>query len=263
MKSRVILAFAAACSAIPLQNLQVRDNTTVGISSSLLESFKLYANFTSASYCTSNEDPASTPDTAITCPATVCPLVEAHNATSIVEFGSNDTTLTGIKGYVALDPVLQTITISFAGSGATIRNWLTDFTFAQIPSPLCANCWIHSGFATAWSERRSVVLAAVSSALAANPDFSIVVTGHSIGAAVATLAATELRNLGHSVSTYTFGSPRVGNAAFASFVTAAGSNFRMTHVNDPVPQLPPTWLGYQHTSPEYWLSGSGGSSDAM
>ena len=28
----------------------------------------------------------------------------------------------------------------------------------------------------------------------------------------------------------------------------------MTHVNDPIPQLPPTWIGYQHTSPEYWLA---------
>lgn len=28
----------------------------------------------------------------------------------------------------------------------------------------------------------------------------------------------------------------------------------MTHFNDPVPQIPPTWVGYEHTSPEYWLS---------
>lgn len=89
-------------------------------------------------------------------------------------------------------------------------------------------------------------------------------TGHSIGGAVATLAAAELRSTGLKVDTYTFGSPRVGNTAFASFVTGTGqqgTNFRMTHENDPVPQLPPTWIGYQHTSPEFWLTGGNATSD--
>ena len=42
---------------------------------------------------------------------------------------------------------------------------------------------------------------------------------------------------------------------FANFVTAqAGSKFRITHLNDPVPKLPPILLGFRHVSPEYWLS---------
>lgn len=53
---------------------------------------------------------------------------------------------------------------------------------------------------------------------------------------------------------YTVGSPRVGNLAFAEFVTAqAGDEYRATHYDDPVPRLPPIVLGYFHTSPEYWL----------
>lgn len=41
-----------------------------------------------------------------------------------------------------------------------------------------------------------------------------------------------------------------------SFVTAQpGSESRVTHLDDPVPRLPPIVLGYRHTSPEYWLSG--------
>lgn len=53
---------------------------------------------------------------------------------------------------------------------------------------------------------------------------------------------------------YTVGSPRVGNLAFAEFVTAqAGNEYRATHYDDPVPRLPPIVLGYYHTSPEYWL----------
>lgn len=168
--------------------------------------------------------------------------------------------MTNIKGFVALDPVKSLVVVAFAGSGATVRNWLADFAFIQVPYGLsgCDSCWIHSGFSTGWSERRAVVLEAVTSALATNPSYSLVITGHSIGAAIATLAAAELRSMNHSVDTYTFGSPRVGNSAFATFVTnqapGLGQNYRMTHFNDPVPQIPPIWVGYEHTSPEYWLS---------
>ncbi|KAF8851752.1 alpha/beta-hydrolase [Acephala macrosclerotiorum] len=88
--------------------------------------------------------------------------------------------------------------------------------------------------------------------MADNPTYSLIITHHSIGAAIATLAA-ELRNMNYIIDTYTFGSPRVGNTAFANFVTnqslSLGNNYGMTHLNDPVPQLPTTWIGYQHTSP--------------
>jgi hypothetical protein len=127
------------------------------------------------------------------------------------------------------------------------------------------SCWIHSGFDLGWSERRSVVLDAVTTALSTYPSYSLILTGHSIGAGVATLAGAELRSMNYSADIYTFGSPRVGNAAFAIFVTSQspqlGENYRMTHENDPVPQLSPTWIGYQHTSPEYWLTNGTDTTD--
>lgn len=53
---------------------------------------------------------------------------------------------------------------------------------------------------------------------------------------------------------YTVGSPRVGNLDYVEFVTGqAGSEYRATHYDDPVPRLPPIVLNYFHTSPEYWL----------
>jgi hypothetical protein len=71
--------------------------------------------------------------------------------------------------------------------------------------------------------------------------------------------------MNYSADTYTYGSPRVGNTVFATFVTnqapKLGGNYRMTHVNDPVPQLPPTWIGYEHTSPEYWLANGTDTAD--
>lgn len=122
---------------------------------------------------------------------------------------------------------------------------------------------MHTGFAAAWVEVGSSVLSGVAAAKAANPGYSIVATGHSLGGAVATLAAAYLRKAGNAVDLYTFGSPRVGNSAFADFVSAqAGSEIRVTHVDDPVPRLPPLLFGYRHTSPEYWLSTGSGTTTA-
>jgi triacylglycerol lipase len=66
--------------------------------------------------------------------------------------------------------------------------------------------------------------------------------GHSLGAALATLAAR--RRPPHAV--YTFGSPRVGNQAFASALGAAAV-YRVVNGADVVTTLPPESLGYRHT----------------
>jgi hypothetical protein len=152
------------------------------------------------------------------------------------------------------------LVVAFSGSGNTIRNWVTDFTSIQVPYnlPGCVSCWIHSGFDLGWSEHRAAILDAIIQALATHLNFSLIITGHSIRAGVATLAGAELSSMNFSADAYAFSSPRVRNDIFTKFVTALspqlGKNYRMTHENDPVPQLPPAWIGYQHTSPEYWFA---------
>lgn len=60
---------------------------------------------------------------------------------------------------------------------------------------------------------------------------------------------------GGACELYTFGSPRVGNMAFVEFVSAQeGNEYRMTHLDDPIPRLPGHQFGYYHTNVEYWLS---------
>lgn len=98
-------------------------------------------------------------------------------------------------------------------------------------------------------------MTAVKAAKAKHPSYSVVVTGHSLGGAVATIAGAYIRAAGIPCDIYSYGSPRVGNSKFVNFVNGqAGSHYRTTHTNDPVPRFPSEWLGYRHSGTEFWLS---------
>lgn len=164
-----------------------------------------------------------------------------------------------IFGYVATDPTRSLVVVAFRGTDS-VRNWIANVKIALVDTPICSSCKVHDGFNTAWFERQPAVVAAIRSAQAKNPSYKVVITGHSLGAAVATVGGAYLRSIGINCDIYTYGSPRVGNDYFANYVssTSQGSTSRITHLTDPVPHLPPggtiAWLtDYYHTSPEYWL----------
>ncbi len=103
------------------------------------------------------------------------------------------------------------------------------------------------------------ILAAVQTLLNQYSASSVVLTGHSLGAALALLNAvylplhlppdTRVRTIG-------YGMPRVGNRAFADYVDAThggGDSGDVTHVNnqeDPIPTVPGRFLGFVHPSGE-------------
>ena len=82
----------------------------------------------------------------------------------------------------------------------------------------------------------------------------LIVTGHSLGGALAILCTADLKNLFGNVDlTYTFGQPRVGNDAFASWFQAVHPNvYRLIDYADVVPHLPPSNLGFLHGSHQIW-----------
>jgi Lipase (class 3) len=72
---------------------------------------------------------------------------------------------------------------------------------------------------------------------------TIVFTGHSLGGAVATIAAAEcaerFKKEGKEIECHTFGSPRVGNKNFVKwFNKNIEKNWRVFNADDPVPLLP-------------------------
>ena len=84
------------------------------------------------------------------------------------------------------------------------------------------------------------------------------ICGHSLGGAMATICAGRCL-LSHidtnPAELYTFGSPRVGNRRYVSFVNL--KHFRFVNNNDIVTRVPPGWLGYRHSGSEIYFDHRG------
>ena len=156
----------------------------------------------------------------------------------------NDTT--GGQGFSGRSANGQ-IVVSWRGS-SNIENWIHDLDFTLVAYPFCSGCYVHKGFWHVYRSMASRMLADVSNLLQTYPGSPILVTGHSLGAAVAVHTAIDLLRLVPGVGDiklYTFGDPRVGDPTFAAWVPTIlpqGKQFRITHAADPVPHLPPIWV---------------------
>ncbi|KAL2808677.1 Alpha/Beta hydrolase protein [Aspergillus granulosus] len=183
-------------------------------------------------------------------------------------------------GYIALShaPSPKRIVVAFRGT-YSIANTIVDLSaypqeYVPYPEgndtdtndrpPTCADCFVHAGFLNAWRTTRSTILETISAARDQYPDYELTLVGHSLGGAVAALAATEMKLRGWNPVVTTFGEPRVGNKAFNEYldtvfdldsVDAADWKFRrVTHVNDPVPLVPLQEWGYEMHSGEIYIS---------
>src|SRR5207249_4492483 len=89
---------------------------------------------------------------------------------------------------------------------------------------------------------------------AKSPGQKLWLTGHSLGGALATLAAAHLgRDAVQGL--YTYGCPRVGDVKFTSVLPEA-SHFRFVHRRDWVVEQPPEFLGYVHAGTLRQVSGA-------
>lgn len=141
---------------------------------------------------------------------------------------------TGAQGFGTVAPD-GTVFVAFRGTQVTsLRDLFADV--AAPPLRWAGQGRVHWGF---WNSYRSV-RETVDEWVAKASWERLVVTGHSLGAAVATLMAA----LHDRAELVTFGSPRVGNQAFVDRF-AGRSARRYVDCVDGVPRLPPP-LGYRH-----------------
>jgi predicted lipase len=75
--------------------------------------------------------------------------------------------------------------------------------------PKCKNCTVHTGFYSSWKVASSAILPDLEAAIAAYPDYTLTLVGHSLGGAVAALAGLEAESRGWNPTVTTFGEPRL------------------------------------------------------
>ena len=131
----------------------------------------------------------------------------------------------------------------FRGTEQRIKDFITDL---ELGAPHLAEVTphVHEGFEEALDSVWEEVDVALSTL-----ECPVFYTGHSLGAALATLAAARRP----PQAVYTFGSPRVGNEAFAASLRDVPV-YRVVDDDDVVTTLPPKALGFKHAGEAQVLS---------
>ncbi|KAJ5210438.1 Lipase class 3 [Penicillium cf. griseofulvum] len=183
-------------------------------------------------------------------PATITTVEKIYNAQ------------TDINGWVLRDDSRQEIIIVFRGTGSGTNLRLdTNYTLAPFDTlPKCVGCAVHGGYYLGWISVQDKVESLVKQQATQYPAYALTVTGHSLGASMAAITAGQLSATYDQVRLYTFGEPRTGNLAYASYMNEkfkvaspeTTQYFRVTHANDGIPNLPPAEKGYVHSGVEYW-----------
>lgn len=261
--------FGLAFHALYIQRLpysiarETDPNILPAIDAATFSELRLFSQYAAAAYCDNNVGNSNV-SSLITCPiADNCPLLEAQNqqpVQSVWEF--EHSTWTDVTGFIALDPNRNLTVLTFRGS-RTFKNWLANLDPGFEPTDICQNCNVWHGFWLSWLEARDGIKSALRRTAAQNPHYRTVVVGHSLGGAIADLAVADFRNDGIPTDLFTYGAPRVGGQEFSDYITNApaqnGSTYRVTHLDDPVPKLPPQDWGFGDIGPEYWISSGNGN----
>eukprot|EP01059_Diplonema_ambulator_P004447 TRINITY_DN1414_c0_g2_i1.p1 TRINITY_DN1414_c0_g2~~TRINITY_DN1414_c0_g2_i1.p1 ORF type:complete len:1160 (+),score=284.10 TRINITY_DN1414_c0_g2_i1:187-3480(+) len=171
--------------------------------------------------------------------------------------------VSGLQFLVGVWKEANAVFVSFRGT-ANVANKKTDLEFRRKPwKDMVADvdksmfrflsCWgatpmIHRGFASLWDTVSPVVCDQIETLRGEFGYERVFVTGHSLGAAVATLAAYSLaKKYGSSaVGLYAFGTPLLGNQAFANYMNfRVPYNMNLCHENDACTRAAGTFANVQ------------------
>ncbi len=154
-----------------------------------------------------------------------------------------------VQYFLETDAQRKTQTISIRGT-SNKANKLEDIDIEKVPDPVLG-INLHKGF----REDALALQADVTPYL--KKDYTIRVTGHSLGGAVAAIKAHLLFADGYKVTRLvTFGGPKLTDAQGREAIEDGIDVTRVVNEADIVPTVPPTGLsagGYQHFGPEVIL----------
>ncbi|KAI0027798.1 lipase [Vararia minispora EC-137] len=244
MLVRVIGVVAIVTAYVSAIVLPVKRDGTSVLSAARIAAFEPYAGFATAAFC----PPTKTIDWSC---GKNCDINPAFIPTaSGGDGGLTHSVVVGHQGTNTSNFLAVLVDANF------VLTPLNSTLFPGLPSSIL----VHDGFENSHANSALTVLAAVKAAIARFDTTSVTVVGHSLGAALALLDGVFLQlhlSSEASVQTIGFGMPRVGNQEWADYVDA---HLNVTHVNnkqDPIPVLPPIFLGYHHPSGEIHIEDSG------
>ncbi|XP_062181209.1 lipase-like isoform X2 [Phragmites australis] len=175
-----------------------------------------------------------------------------------------------LQAYVGFAGDMNAVIVVFRGTQEnSIQNWIEDLFWKQLDLdyPGMPEAKVHSGFYSAYHNTtlRDGVVSGIQKTRAVYGNIPIMVTGHSMGGAMASFCALDLVvNFGlKDVTLMTFGQPRIGNAVFASYFRRHLPNaVRVINAHDIVPHLPPYYhyfpqKTYHHFPREVWIHNVG------
>jgi len=144
--------------------------------------------------------------------------------------------------------------LAFQGT-KDIREWLDDADFDQ--KAIAYGVKVHHGFLRCIDALLPKIIARLlPKPMAVKDTAPLLVCGHSLGGALASLAADFMAGEGFDVrGVYTFASPRVGNARWRDDYNArlGDRSFRVVRAGDLVPHVP-FGFGYRHVGREVLIA---------
>jgi hypothetical protein len=160
------------------------------------------------------------------------------------------------QGFVATKD--KTIYVVWRGSESK-KDFQNDASVDKVPF-LNDGEKVHIGFKSCWESVVGDTYDAIDTALEnlQGETTDIVVCGHSLGGAVATLYAYSIKKHypNYNLKATTIGSPRVGNKAFKENYDSSGiDTLRIVHNNDLVTHTP--YVGFQHVNYQVRLDTNG------
>jgi len=157
------------------------------------------------------------------------------------------------------------LVLSFQGTSSTdTKGWIEDFSFlqhypdARFRSKLESGSLVETGFQKAYVGIADAVIGGIEEMTKKYNKHKITVVGHSLGAAIAEIAAVHIKTVWDDMldRAIVFGLPRVGNVHWANSVDSLmkGQYYYVFNGDDAVGRVPPRLLGYQHPSGQIWIN---------
>jgi hypothetical protein len=177
-----------------------------------------------------------------------------------------------IYGYIARSPDGSNLVVAIRGTNG-ILEWLKDFQFGLVPYPYVPGAGrVATGFAALYAslgitkdntppnivpDPASLRLLEVLRTILADKTITTLhITGHSLGAALATLLALDVagNSVFNSPTVYTFASPAVGDKKFAgTYDTRVADTWRIANPADLITHLPLPIMGFVHVDRQYQI----------